>query len=142
MLKQGLAGHDSAYKSRTSLSLPDLTLDNAITQTQNETSLVPYTQDTTTTSPPAAVRGGKKKGCTPTNDPELLRADSKRIYQCTRKCGKRYVRKCDWKRNEEEGYPSKSWVCSLCVSQGVEKVKPCYRRYHFAQVRVHMPSTY
>lgn len=130
LMKQGMAGHDSAYKSQTSFSQQQESL--LTMPTQNHT--IPETtvnQDTTSTSPPA--RGGKK-GCTPTEDPELLRHDPSKIYQCTRKCGKRYTRKCDWKRNEEESYPSKSWLCSLCVSQGVnDKLKPCFRRYHFSQ---------
>ncbi|KAF2808192.1 uncharacterized protein BDZ99DRAFT_419053 [Mytilinidion resinicola] len=74
-----------------------------------------------------------KKSCTPTSSPDLLCRDEGRIYQCTRKCGKRYVRKCDWKRNEQEGYPSKHWLCSLCQTLGLERAKPCYRRYHFTQ---------
>ncbi|KAF2493583.1 hypothetical protein BU16DRAFT_513599 [Lophium mytilinum] len=74
-----------------------------------------------------------KKSCTPTSSPDLLCRDESRIYQCTRKCGKRYVRKCDWKRNEQEGYPSRHWLCSLCQTLGLERAKPCYRRYHFTQ---------
>jgi hypothetical protein len=88
---------------------------------------------TTATQTANALRGGKKSRCTPTDDVSLLSRDSSKIYQCTRKCGKRYGRKCDWKRNEEEGYPCKSWVCSLCTNAGVENVKPCFRKYHFAQ---------
>jgi serine/threonine protein kinase len=87
----------------------------------------------TTASPKQAPLRGGKKGCHPTEDPELLSRDPKKIYQCTRKCGKRYGRKCDWKRNEEEGYPSKSWVCFLCIEQNTERVKPCFRKYHFSQ---------
>lgn len=129
-MKQGMAGHDSAYKSQTSFSQQQEPL-LTIAQTHTVPETLNNQDTTTTTSPPA--RGGKK-GCTPTEDPELLRHDPNKIYQCTRKCGKRYTRKCDWKRNEEESYPSKSWLCSLCVSQGVnDKLKPCFRRYHFSQ---------
>ncbi|KAF2662547.1 hypothetical protein K491DRAFT_686426 [Lophiostoma macrostomum CBS 122681] len=123
MLKQGMAGHDSAYKSQTSFSQQDQSSEPT---THNQIC------DHETLSAQPALRGGKK-GCTPTSDPEKLRRDPTKIFQCTRKCGKRYGRKCDWKRNEEEGYPSKSWMCSLCISQGVEKVKPCFRKYHFSQ---------
>lgn len=138
MLKQGMVGHDSAYKSQTSLSQQDqfivgdasfqTTATDATGATENS-----CTHDTQTATSPPAARGGKK-GCTPTSRPELLSRDPNKIYQCTRKCGKRYGRKCDWKRNEEEGYPSKSWTCNLCVQQGIEKVKPCFRKYHFSQV--------
>ncbi|KAF2277865.1 uncharacterized protein EI97DRAFT_431938 [Westerdykella ornata] len=127
MLKHGIAGHDSAYKSQTSLTQSPQ-LDDTQNQTQFEATTLSRTCDSTT----SPLRGGKK-GCTPTNDPDLLRRDPNKIFQCTRKCGKRYGRKCDWKRNEEEGYPAVSWKCSLCISQGVDKVKPCFRRYHFKQ---------
>ncbi|KAH7138558.1 hypothetical protein B0J11DRAFT_476292 [Dendryphion nanum] len=131
LLKQGMAGHDSAYKSQTSFSQQQDPLLNNTTQNFTLPEVTSNQDTATTTSPPA--RGGKK-GCTPTQDAELLRHDPNKIYQCTRKCGKRYTRKCDWKRNEEESYPSKSWLCSLCVSQGVnDKLKPCFRRYHFSQ---------
>ncbi|KAF2258458.1 hypothetical protein CC78DRAFT_587149 [Lojkania enalia] len=134
MLKQGLAGHDSAYKSQTSLSQQDQSQstneDTTSSQTSQAISCNHETAHTSTTQP--ILRGGRK-GCTPTSDPELLCRDPTKIYQCTRKCGKRYGRKCDWKRNEEEGYPSKSWMCSLCKSQGADRVKPCFRRYHFSQ---------
>jgi hypothetical protein len=133
LLKQGMTGHDSAYKSQTGLSQQDQFFGDATSQSQTGTLYPTYNHETTQSTSPPALRGGKK-GCTPTTNPELLRRDPEKIYQCTRKCGKRYGRKCDWKRNEEEGYPSKSWICSLCVSQGVEKVKPCFRKYHFSQV--------
>ncbi|KAF2177639.1 hypothetical protein K469DRAFT_696412 [Zopfia rhizophila CBS 207.26] len=129
MLRQGMAGHDSAYKSQTSLSHQDQLMSET-SASREATSQSACKHDTASTS--QALRGGKK-GCTPTEDPEVLGRDPNKIYQCTRKCGKRYGRKCDWKRNEEEGYPSKSWMCSLCLSQGVEKVKPCFRKYHFSQ---------
>jgi hypothetical protein len=90
--------------------------------------------DTTIVGQPASTLRGGKKRCSPTEDRDLLARDPNKIYQCTRKCGKRYGRKCDWKRNEEEGYPCKSWVCSLCISEGVENVRPCFRKYHFVQV--------
>lgn len=127
LLKQGLSGHDSAYKSQTGMTQ---FLGDSTTQSQPVSGLPACSHDT---APAPGVRGGKKT-CTPTQNLELLRRDPSKIYQCTRKCGKRYGRKCDWKRNEEEGYPSKSWVCSLCVSQNVEKVRPCFRKYHFSQV--------
>lgn len=152
LLKQGMGGQDSAYKSQTEM-MPALCWSDSYT-----TDLVPQQQhtvhqqlptpqltqentatperrpsDDTTTQPASTLRGGKKR-CTPTEDRDLLARDPNKIYQCTRKCGKRYGRKCDWKRNEEEGYPCKSWVCSLCVSEGVENVRPCFRKYHFVQV--------
>ncbi|CAI6339647.1 unnamed protein product [Periconia digitata] len=141
-LKQGL-GHDSAYKSLTSgftqsqdarFHQTSQTLPEAADQITIP-DLLPLSdtiQTTATTTVQGPLRGGRK-GCNPTDDPELLKRDPKKIYQCTRKCGKRYGRKCDWKRNEEEGYPSKSWICSLCIEQGVERVKPCFRKYHFSQ---------
>ncbi|PVI06658.1 hypothetical protein DM02DRAFT_609459 [Periconia macrospinosa] len=134
-LKQGL-GQDSAYKSQTSGFTQD-PLSYHTSQTTPDTMTYPDLLTLTDTQTPstttqAPLRGGRK-GCNPTDDPELLKRDPKKIYQCTRKCGKRYGRKCDWKRNEEEGYPSKSWICSLCIEQGVERVKPCFRKYHFSQ---------
>lgn len=145
LLKQGMGSTqgDSAYKSQTSLtqheplwngSYSTDTLQASPSQLfvpQAESSTTP--EVTTTTVQPATALRGSKKRCTPTDDPQLLGRDPSKIYQCTRKCGKRYGRKCDWKRNEEEGYPCKSWVCSLCVSEGVENVKPCFRKYHFVQ---------
>jgi hypothetical protein len=155
LLKQGMGGgYDSAYKSQTDIMQPALCWSDSYT-----TDLLPQQQpmlqqgseqqlsqeDTATperrssndtamaTQPASTLRGGKKR-CTPTDDRELLARDPNKIYQCTRKCGKRYGRKCDWKRNEEEGYPCKSWVCSLCTSAGVENVRPCFRKYHFVQV--------
>jgi serine/threonine protein kinase len=151
LMKQGMnTGHgDSAYRSQTALPQSDQfwnVLPEGIRDTEHSTGLLESSQEfsangdisptqetTTATQGVNALRGGKKSRCTPTDDPSLLNRDSSKIYQCTRKCGKRYGRKCDWKRNEEEGYPCKSWVCSLCTSTGVENVKPCFRKYHFAQ---------
>ncbi|KAJ4365485.1 hypothetical protein N0V95_000420 [Ascochyta clinopodiicola] len=156
LLKQGMGGHDSAYKSQTDMMQPALCWSDSYTadlvpQQQQPSSLVQHqstpqltqedtatperrsSNDTVTISQSTSnLRGGKKR-CTPTDDRELLSRDPNKIYQCTRKCGKRYGRKCDWKRNEEEGYPCKSWVCSLCTSAGVENVRPCFRKYHFVQ---------
>ncbi|KAF1349513.1 hypothetical protein EJ07DRAFT_39178, partial [Lizonia empirigonia] len=156
LLKQGMGGHDSAYKSQTDIMQPALCWSDSYTtdlvpqqqQSSNFLQQLPTPQltqentatperrpsdDTVTIGQPASnLRGGKKR-CTPTDDRELLARDPNKIYQCTRKCGKRYGRKCDWKRNEEEGYPCKSWVCSLCTSEGVENVRPCFRKYHFVQ---------
>lgn len=142
MLKQGLAGHDSAYKSQSTLAGSQMSLEKQ--QASNETTEeIPQhsTEENTSeqrtrgshqcTEGQAGRRSGKKS-CTPTTNPEMLQRDESKIFQCTRKCGKRYGRKCDWKRNEEEGYPSKHWLCSLCRSRG-ERAKPCYRRYHFTQ---------
>ncbi|KAH8723225.1 hypothetical protein GQ44DRAFT_828424 [Phaeosphaeriaceae sp. PMI808] len=150
LMKQGMgSGHgDSAYRSQTALPLvdefwneystgaievPQLPLDES-TQESITTPDINCAHEAVTVSQSAnALRGGKKSRCAPTDDQSLLSRDPNKIYQCTRKCGKRYGRKCDWKRNEEEGYPCKSWVCSLCTSEGVDNVKPCFRKYHFAQ---------
>jgi hypothetical protein len=158
LLKQGMGGSfaDSAYRSQTSSSqqnvwndfptdlfqVPQLTSEESTEEVEPITvaSLAHSTTTTTTVQPVNALQSRKKQRCTPTEDPSLLSRDANKIYQCTRKCGKRYGRKCDWKRNEEEGYPCKSWVCSLCTSEGVENVKACYRKYHFAQVSSR-PST-
>lgn len=118
-LKQGMNSHDSAYKSQTSFTTQDPILfpvsqgpSEAVTQPLiSDIPCVSDAQATITTASQSPLRGGKK-GCHPTDDPALLGRDPNKIYQCTRKCGKRYGRKCDWKRNEEEGYPSKSWMCS------------------------------
>jgi hypothetical protein len=141
-LKQGMT-HDSAYKSQTGFAHQDPLLYTGSSGPSDTTQLllpelpcVHDAQTTTTTTAATTIQGplrGGRKGCNPTDDPELLKRDSNKIYQCTRKCGKRYGRKCDWKRNEEEGYPSKSWICALCISQGDARVKPCFRKYHFSQ---------
>ena len=155
LLKQGMGGQDSAYKSQTE-AMPALCWSDSYTadlipqqalefpaslpmsQPSHENTATPQdrrsSNDATVANLPAStLRSGKKQRCTPTDDRDLLARDPNKIYQCTRKCGKRYGRKCDWKRNEEEGYPCKSWVCSLCVSDGVENVRPCFRKYHFVQ---------
>ncbi|USP79151.1 hypothetical protein yc1106_06425 [Curvularia clavata] len=154
LLKQGMGKggpSDSAYKSQTahiqqqSSFWDDHTYQTDLLQAsphqplqilaEDTTPEVSFNQDNTvsaTVQPVAPIRSCKKR-CTPTDDLELLTRDPRKIYQCTRKCGKRYGRKNDWKRKEEEGYPCKSWVCSLCISEGVENVKPCYRKYHFVQ---------
>ncbi|KAF5846020.1 hypothetical protein GGP41_008504 [Bipolaris sorokiniana] len=153
LLKQGMGKggpSDSAYKSQTAhIQQQDSFWDDHTYQTdllqaspsqplllENITTPeISYSQDNvvSTTVQPATTTRSCKKRCTPTDDLELLGRDPRKIYQCTRKCGKRYGRKNDWKRKEEEGYPCKSWVCSLCISEGVENVKPCYRKYHFVQ---------
>ncbi|EFQ94783.1 hypothetical protein PTT_07438 [Pyrenophora teres f. teres 0-1] len=150
LVKQGMGGSqsDSAYKSQTFLIQQqqqqntfwhDPTYQTDLTQVSPpqinlSPEMSPSLDDVgTTTAQSATTLRGNKKRCTPTDDAELLGRDPRKIYQCTRKCGKRYGRKNDWKRNEEEGYPCKSWVCSLCTSEGVEHVKPCYRKYHFVQ---------
>jgi len=127
LLKQGMGSSqsDSAYKSQTSLIQPqqdtfwhDPTYETQLMRAsppqlllqQPEATITPETSPsienvgTTTTQSVTASRGNKKR-CTPTDDAELLGRDPRKIYQCTRKCGKRYGRKNDWKRNEEEGYP-------------------------------------
>jgi hypothetical protein len=119
-LKQGMT-HDSAYKSQTGFthqdpvlytgsSVPSETVAQALFPEISCTHDTQMTVAAAATTAQGPLRGGRK-GCNPTDDPELLKRDSNKIYQCTRKCGKRYGRKCDWKRNEEEGYPSKSWIC-------------------------------
>ncbi|KAF3037934.1 hypothetical protein E8E12_004107 [Didymella heteroderae] len=156
LLKQGMGGADSAYKSQTDMPMPALCWSDSYTtdlvpthqlggislpqlptpQLTQENTATPErrsSNDTTIVGQPASTLRGGKKRCSPTEDRDLLARDSNKIYQCTRKCGKRYGRKCDWKRNEEEGYPCKSWVCSLCISEGVENVRPCFRKYHFVQ---------
>jgi serine/threonine protein kinase len=154
LLKQGMGKggpSDSAYKSQTahiqqqSSFWDDHTYQTELLQAsphqplqilaEDTTPEVSFNQETTVsaTAQPVATTRSCKKRCTPTDDLELLARDPRKIYQCTRKCGKRYGRKNDWKRKEEEGYPCKSWVCSLCISEGVENVKPCYRKYHFVQ---------
>ncbi|KAF1830831.1 hypothetical protein BDW02DRAFT_572611 [Decorospora gaudefroyi] len=143
LLKQGMGGgsqSDSAYKSQTApVQLPsfwhDHTYSTQLMQArppQLPTPDVTSEAITTVVTSASSLRATKKR-CTPTEDLELLGRDPRKIYQCTRKCGKRYGRKNDWKRNEEEGYPCKSWVCSICTTEGVENVKPCYRKYHFVQ---------
>lgn len=151
LLKQGMGGSqgDSAYKSQTGLipqqdSFWDSHYSNETLQASPIDLFAQPSEVTTASQPlcshehtsavlPATALRGSKKRCSPTDDQQLLARDPNKIYQCTRKCGKRYGRKCDWKRNEEEGYPCKSWVCSLCKSDGVENVKPCFRKYHFVQ---------
>ncbi|KAH3911182.1 hypothetical protein HBH56_131480 [Parastagonospora nodorum] len=151
LMKQGMntSQGDSAYRSQTSLpqsnqfwdehatslvQVPQLPFDESNQGSITTNSDVSPMQETAKISQSSnTLRGGRKSRCAPTDDLSLLSRDPSKIYQCTRKCGKRYGRKCDWKRNEEEGYPCKSWVCNLCKSTGTENVKPCYRKYHFAQ---------
>lgn len=123
LMKQGMGtghGRDSAYKSQTALpqiglpqvdqfwnnfQIPQLPLEES-THESVTTPEFQETQGTITVSPSASantLRAGKKSRCAPTDDRTLLSRDPNKIYQCTRKCGKRYGRKCDWKRNEEEG---------------------------------------
>ncbi|KAG9188067.1 hypothetical protein G6011_01990 [Alternaria panax] len=159
LLKQGMGGSqsDSAYKSQTALiqqqpqTQHESFWDDHTYQTELPTAYTAYgsvvqstfdetsspsslsSRDNATVTVPVVSTRGSKKRCCPTEDLELLGRDPRKIYQCTRKCGKRYGRKNDWKRNEEEGYPCRSWVCNLCTIEGVENVKPCYRKYHFVQ---------
>lgn len=134
ILKQGMAGsHDSGYKSQSTFGQVAQSNGNTTDSQTSQGAQSSCNHETAQTSKqPQTTRKGKK-GCTPTDNLDLLSRDNTKIYQCTRKCGKRYGRKCDWKRSEEEGYPSKSWQCSLCREQGIGRVKPCYRRYHFKQ---------
>jgi hypothetical protein len=116
LMKQGMGTSqgDSAYKSQTALQqpeqfwnsfeVPQLPLEESTQESITTPAVAAH--ETATVSPSAstnALRGGKKSRCAPTEDRSLLSRDSNKIYQCTRKCGKRYGRKCDWKRNEEEG---------------------------------------
>lgn len=128
LLKQGMGGTqgDSAYKSQTGLMEPQDSFWNnefskdsiqaspnqlLLPQTDDAATLdVPCNHDTTTVAQSTTTLRGSKKRCSPTQDRQLLSRDPNKIYQCTRKCGKRYGRKCDWKRNEEEGYP-----CTLMI---------------------------
>lgn len=116
LMKQGMGTSqgDSAYKSQTALQQPEnfwnsFEIPQLIQEESTQDSFTtpaPAAHETVTVSPSAssnALRGGKKSRCTPTEDESLLSRDPNKIYQCTRKCGKRYGRKCDWKRNEEEG---------------------------------------
>jgi hypothetical protein len=115
-----MTGQDSAYKSQTGFAqdpilFPQLAPTTvAITSQQlaiPDVSCTYEVQATATTVSQSPLRGGKK-GCKPTEDAELLKRDPDKIYQCTRSCPKNYRRKSDWKRHEEENYPSKSWLCS------------------------------
>lgn len=161
MLKQGMmTGHDSAYKSQSTLAgspqssvrqqeISSEPLRGLQEQSRQQSEHTTETSLNSQHNPTVEVTSGDhgidrcsashngrrsgKKNCTPTSNPEMLKRDESKIYQCTRKCGKRYGRKCDWKRNEEEGYPSKHWLCSLCKKVGLDRAKPCYRRYHFTQ---------
>ncbi|KAJ5055694.1 hypothetical protein J3E72DRAFT_227946 [Bipolaris maydis] len=129
LLKQGMGKggpSDSAYKSQTAHIQQqdsfwnDHTYQTDLLQTSPSQPLllenittpeISYSQDnvvSTTVQPVTATRSCKKR-CTPTDDLELLGRDPRKIYQCTRKCGKRYGRKNDWKRKEEEGYPCKKY---------------------------------
>lgn len=114
LMKQGMGTSqgDSAYKSQTALDHPEQFWNSfevprlPLEESTQESITTPAAQETITVSPSAsnnALRGGKKSRCAPTDDQSLLSRDANKIYQCTRKCGKRYGRKCDWKRNEEEG---------------------------------------
>ncbi|EAT81326.2 hypothetical protein SNOG_11618 [Parastagonospora nodorum SN15] len=131
LMKQGMntSQGDSAYRSQTSLpqsnqfwdehatslvQVPQLPFDESNQGSITTNSDVSPMQETAKISQSSnTLRGGRKSRCAPTDDLSLLSRDPSKIYQCTRKCGKRYGRKCDWKRNEEEGYPCKSWVCNL-----------------------------
>ncbi|KAL5119704.1 protein kinase D signaling [Pleosporales sp. CAS-2024a] len=148
LVKQGMntSQVDSAYRSQTALPQSDqfrteagsVHIPQLLSEESTQASLTtfeasPIQEVTAVAQAAKSLRKGKKSRCTPTEDISQMSRDPSKIYQCTRKCGKRYGRKCDWKRNEEEGYPCKSWVCSLCTSSGVDNVKPCFRKYHFAQ---------
>ncbi|KAF1816132.1 hypothetical protein P152DRAFT_111513 [Eremomyces bilateralis CBS 781.70] len=71
------------------------------------------------TSPPVnKAKCLPSRCCLPSSDRSSLRRDPGKIYQCTRKCGKRYGRKSEWKRHEEDAYPLKQWQCALCIAHG------------------------
>ena len=71
--------------------------------------------------PPSAFLKGNRKivPCRRTRDENLLERDENRRYQCTRKCGKRFKRKDDWKRHELKACPQDGWLCmvGLCYEQ-------------------------
>jgi hypothetical protein len=51
--------------------------------------------------------------CTKTSDPEKLRRNPSKPWQCTRGCGKTFSKKKNWIRHEEIRYPQKGWVCLI-----------------------------
>lgn len=93
MLKQGLAGHDSAYKSQSTLACSQMSLEKQ--QTSNETTeeIPQHSTEENTSEQRArgshrctegqARRRSGKKSCTPTINPEMLQRDESKIFQCT-----------------------------------------------------------
>jgi hypothetical protein len=63
--------------------------------------------------------------CRPVQDPALLCRDETRIYQCTLQCGRRFRRKDDWRRHEEQNYPQEGWICNLNATTVVNGVLTC-----------------
>ncbi|KAF2096470.1 hypothetical protein NA57DRAFT_58385 [Rhizodiscina lignyota] len=75
----------------------------------------------------AVCRGGKELGkhCRPTKDLSLLARDCDRPFQCTRKCGKRFKEKKDWKRHEQTRYPQEGWICTVPATVRVKNSVFC-----------------
>lgn len=86
-------------------------------------------QDTSSSSQFAAVlRWVSERGqlCKHTSNLKDLVRKGNKIYQCTRGCGKAYVRKEDWVRHEFGiNYPQEAWICTLPSQVSVDGILTC-----------------
>ncbi|KAF1809492.1 kinase-like protein [Eremomyces bilateralis CBS 781.70] len=80
----------------------------------------------------------RRELCKRTLDESCLGRSSDSIYQCTRKCGRRFRRRDMWERHECIFLPSPRYHCSICVSEKgnarvlcrKDKLREHFKRFH------------
>ena len=71
------------------------------------------------------VRNERGTKCTASSDPSVLLRDDRKPFQCTRKCGKKFKDRDDWRKHEELNYPQEGWICDLPATVVVAGIAIC-----------------
>ncbi|KAE9362645.1 hypothetical protein N431DRAFT_144619 [Stipitochalara longipes BDJ] len=71
------------------------------------------------------VKEEKMPKCKASLDHRQLLRDDTKPFQCTRKCGKKWRDRDDWRKHEEINWPQKGWVCDLPASVVVADILIC-----------------
>jgi hypothetical protein len=71
------------------------------------------------------VRQERDPKCKASPDQSLLLRDDNKPYQCTRKCGKKFRDRDDWRKHEERNWPQEGWVCDLSATATVAGIQIC-----------------
>ncbi|KAN0105883.1 hypothetical protein V8E51_008759 [Hyaloscypha variabilis] len=71
------------------------------------------------------VKEEREPKCEASQDQSLLLRDDNKPFQCTRKCGKKFRDRDDWRKHEEVNWPQEGWVCDLPASVVVAGIRIC-----------------
>jgi hypothetical protein len=71
------------------------------------------------------VREEREPKCIASLDQTVLLRDDNKPFQCTRKCGKKFRDRDDWRKHEEVNWPQEGWVCDLPATVIVAGIQIC-----------------